>query len=143
MSTNYIDNRRFTAAIREYYERKQTNPSERIPEEIGGYLILLSKKLSTRYNFNGYTYKDEMTSDGILRAIEAFKSFDPTRSNPFAYFTKVIYRSFVQRIKKEHSERSMRDRLIMTDDLFTLQEGDTCALTRDQVIGDFEFNSGE
>jgi len=143
MATNYIDNKRFTAAIREYYERKQTNPNERIPEEIGGYLILLSKKLATRYNFNKYTYKDEMISDGILRSIEAFKSFDPMRSNPFAYFTKVMFRTFVQRIKKEHSERSMRDRLIMTDDLFTLQEGDTCALTRDQVIGDFEFNSGE
>jgi DNA-directed RNA polymerase specialized sigma subunit len=143
MATNYIDNKRFTAAIREFYERKLDNPRERIPEEIGGFIILLAKRLATRYNFNGYTYKDEMISDGILRAIEAFKSFDPTRSNPFAYFTKVIYRTFVQRIKKEKAERSMKDRLIMTDDLFTLQEGDTCNLTRDQVIGDFEFNSGE
>jgi DNA-directed RNA polymerase specialized sigma24 family protein len=84
-----------------------------------------------------------MTSDGILRAIEAFKSFDPTRSNPFAYFTKVIYRTFVQRIKKEKAERSMKDRLIMTDDLYTLQDGDDCSITRDQVIGEFEFNSGD
>jgi hypothetical protein len=52
MAINYIDNKRFTAAIREYYERKKLNPTERIPEEIGGYIILLAKKLATRYNFN-------------------------------------------------------------------------------------------
>lgn len=84
-----------------------------------------------------------MVSDGILRAVEAFKSFDPSKSsNPFGYFTKVIFRTFVQRIKKEKAERSMRDRLIMTDDLYDLQEGDDCHITKDQVIGDFDFNSG-
>jgi DNA-directed RNA polymerase specialized sigma24 family protein len=139
----YIDNKRFTAAIREYYERKKTNPNERIPEEIGNFIILLAKRLSTRYNFVNYTYRDEFVSDGILRAVEAFKNFDPERSNPFAYFSKVLFRSFIQRIKKEKTERAMRDRLIMTDDLFFLQEGDSCNITRDQVIGDYEFNSGE
>lgn len=92
----YINNKRFTAAIREYYERKKDNPNERIPEEIGRYIILLAKRLSTRYNFINYTYRDEFVSDGILRACEAFKSFDPTRSNPFAYFTRVIYRAYVR-----------------------------------------------
>lgn len=47
------------------------------------------------------------------------------------------------RIKKEKAERNMRDRLIMTDDLYTLQDGDDCTITRDQVIGDYDFNSGE
>lgn len=102
----------------------------------------MSERLASRHNFSGYTYKDEFISDGVLRAVEAFKSFDPAKSsNPFAYFTKVIYRTFIQRIKKEKTERQMRDELIMVDPIFALQEGDTCPITRDQVIGDFQFDS--
>lgn len=142
MSTHYVDNKRFVQLIREFHERRQSNPQERIPEEIGGYLIAMSERLASRHNFSGYTYKDEFISDGVLRAVEAFKSFDPAKSsNPFAYFTKVIYRTFIQRIKKEKTERQMRDELIMVDPIFALQEGDTCPITRDQVIGDFQFDS--
>lgn len=142
MPTHYVDNKRFAQLIREYHQRKQTNPSERIPEEIGGYLIAMSERLASRYNFSNYTYRDEFVQDGILRAVEAFRSFDPNKSsNPFAYFTKVIYRTFIQRIKKEKSERQMRDELIMVNPIFVLQEGDDCQITRDQVIGDFQFDS--
>ena len=139
----YINNKRFSEAIIEYYERKKVNPNEKIPNEIGKYLILIAKNLGTRYNFNAYTFKDEMVSDGILRCIEAFNNFDPSRSNPFAYFTKVIFRTFIQRIKKEKAERKMRDRLLMTEEIFNLQDGDDCMITKDQVIGDFQFNSSD
>jgi DNA-directed RNA polymerase specialized sigma24 family protein len=84
-----------------------------------------------------------MVSDGILRAVIAFKKFDPERSNPFAYFTKVIFRTFVQRLKKEAIERKKKERLLMTQDIFFLQEGDDCQVTKDMVLGDFQFNSGE
>jgi DNA-directed RNA polymerase specialized sigma24 family protein len=98
--------------------------------------------LSSRYNFNQYTYRDEFVSDGILRAVEVFRSFDPSKSsNPFGYFTKVIYRTFLQRIKKEKTERQMRDKLIMVNDVYTLQEGDDCQINRDMIIGDFQFDS--
>ena len=142
MTTHYVDNKRFVQLIREFHERRQTNPQERIPEEIGKFLIAMSERLASRHNFANYTYRDEFVADGILRSIEAFKSFDPEKSsNPFAYFTKVIYRTFIQRIKKEKTERQMRDELIMVDPIFALQEGDTCSITRDQVIGDFQFDS--
>lgn len=139
---HYVDNKRFVLLIREFHERRKLNPAERIPEEIGKYLIAMSERLASRYNFANYTYRDEFVADGILRAVEAFKSFDPEKSsNPFAYFTKVIYRIFVQRIKKEKAERQMRDELIMVDEIFTLQDGDDCKVTRDQIIGDFQFDS--
>jgi DNA-directed RNA polymerase specialized sigma24 family protein len=82
-----------------------------------------------------------MVGDAILTAVKAVKKFDPARGEAFAYFTKVIWRTFLQRIKKEKSERSMRDTLIMVDDLFSMQEGDDTHITKDQVIGDFRFDS--
>lgn len=84
-----------------------------------------------------------MVSDGVLRAIEVFDNFDAERfDRPFAYFSKIIFQTFVQRIKKEKAERTGRDNLIMVNDIFTLQEGDTCMVTKDQVVGDFQFDSG-
>jgi DNA-directed RNA polymerase specialized sigma24 family protein len=138
----YVNNKRFAQLINEFHERRKTNPDERIPEEIGRYFIAMSEKLASRYNFAQYTYRDEFVSDGILRCVQVFKSFDPTKSaNPFAYFTKVLYRSFIQRIKKEKTERQVRDQLIMIDEIFCLQDDDDCKVTRDQVIGDYQFDS--
>lgn len=105
-------------------------------------LMLIAEKLASRFNFMSYTYRDEMIGDGILRAVESLKSFDTTRPNPFGYFTLIIYRTFVQRIKKEKQERDTRDKLIMVEEIFSMQDGDTSQLTKDQVIGDFVFNSG-
>jgi hypothetical protein len=141
-SNHYIDNKRFVAAINEFHERRKNNPDERIPDEIGKCFILMSERLASRYNFAMYTYRDEFVSDGILRCVEVFKSFDPTKStNPFAYFTKVLYRVFITRIRKEKQQRQVRDQLIMYNDIFCLQEGDDCPITRDQVIGDYQFDS--
>lgn len=138
----YVNNKRFQQLIIDYHEKRKINPDQRIPEEVGGFLISIAHRLASRHNFANYTYRDEFTSDGILRAVEAFKSFNPEKSsNPFAYFTKVIYRTFIQRIKKEKLERQKRDELIMVADIFTLQEGDDCLITRDQIIGEFQFDS--
>ena len=50
----------------------------------------------------GYTFKEEMINDAILRAIEVFDNYDPEKFNrPFAYFTLVMWRTFLQRIQKE------------------------------------------
>lgn len=35
----------------------------------------------------------------------------------------------------------MRDKLIMVNDVYTLQEGDDCQINRDMIIGDFQFDS--
>ena len=144
MAQNYVDNKQFYQLIKEYQQRRKQNPNERIPESIGQIIILMAKRLATRYNFNAYTFKEEMISDGILRAVEVFNNYDCERwNNPFAYFTKVIFQTYVQRIKKEKDERKKRDNLIMVSDIYTLQEGDDCMITKDQVIGDFAFDSGE
>ena len=90
----------------------------------------------------GYTYKDEFIQDGILRAVEALKSkkFDRTQTNPFTYFTVVMFRTFITRIKNENQKRKTLEHLIMVDELFTTQDGDS-GFNRDRMIGDFVFES--
>jgi DNA-directed RNA polymerase specialized sigma24 family protein len=142
MAENYIDNERFHQLILEYHERKKLNPKERIPEEAGKMIIMMAKRLATRYVFNNYTFKEEFVNDAILRAVEIFDNYDPIKyDKPFAYFTLVMWRTFLQRIQKEKQERTKREKLVMIDDIFSLQEGDDCAVNRDSLIGEYVFNS--
>src|SRR5574343_15248 len=142
MAENYIDNERFHQLILEYHERKKLNPKERIPEEAGKMIIMMAKRLATRYVFNNYTFKEEFVNDAILRAVEIFDNYDPIKyDKPFAYFTLVMWRTFLQRIQKEKQERTKREKLVMVDDIFSLQEGDDCYVNKDSLIQDYVFNS--
>lgn len=144
MTDIYVNNREFQQLIIDYKAAKEKNPKTRIPDSIGNIIMLIAQRLSTRFNFYGYTFRDEMVSDGILRAVEVFDNFDPEKSPyPFSYFSKVIFRSFIQRIKKEKAEMSKRNYLLMVDEIYTLQDGDDCKVTKDQIIGDFQFDSGD
>lgn len=142
MAEKFIDNERFHQLILEYHERKKQNPKERIPEEVGKMIITMAKRLATRYVFNNYTFKEEFINDAILRAVEIFDNYDPVKyDKPFAYFTLVMWRTFLQRIQKEKQERTKREKLVMVDDIFSLQEGDDCYVNKDSLIQDYVFNS--
>jgi len=77
----------------------------RISRYIGESLMMICNKLSNKFNFINYTYKDEMIADGIENCIAAVDNFDPSKSNnPFAYFTQIAWNAFVRRIQKEKKQ---------------------------------------
>jgi hypothetical protein len=91
-----------------------------------------------------YTYKDELIGDGVLKAVEALLKFDPEKSkNPFGYFTQVIYHEFCKRLNVEYKQRKIRESLIMVSPIYDMNgfDADT-SITKDQIIGNFEFDSG-
>ena len=46
-----------------------------------------------------------MISDGIENCLHYIHNFDPEKSsNPFAYFTQIIYYAFIRRIQKEKKQ---------------------------------------
>jgi hypothetical protein len=108
---NYINNQEFYDAIVEY--RKQIKEAEeagktppRMPEYIGECIYKIATRLAMKPNFTGYSYKDEMIADSIENCILYFKYFDPDKTkNPFAYFTQVIFYSFLRRLEKEKKNR--------------------------------------
>ena len=99
---HYVNNADFLKALIDYKARKETNPNEPIPNYIGECWQKIAEGLSRKPNFIGYTYKDEMIGDGIENCLMYFDNFDPQKSsNPFAYFTQIIYYAFLRRIQKE------------------------------------------
>lgn len=109
---NYVDNKKFLAALIEYY--KQCEEAEERGEElprvtnyIGKSLQDIAYGIARRPNFSSYSYKDEMIADGIENALKAIHNFDPSKAetpNPFGYFSRVIWFAFLRRIEDEHRE---------------------------------------
>jgi hypothetical protein len=108
---HYVDNKKFYEAILEHkrlcaeaLEKGLDEP--RISNYIGECIYKIAEKLSTKPCFIGYSFRDEMISDGIENCILYFKDYNPNiGTNPFAYFTQVIFYAFIRRIGKEEKHR--------------------------------------
>ena len=104
------------------------DPKPRIPEYIGECLLKISSRLSTKPNFINYTYRDEMISDGIENCVNYIGNFNPEKSsNPFAYFTQIIYYAFLRRIQREKKQLYIKHKslesALVHDQLSTQGEG--------------------
>jgi DNA-directed RNA polymerase specialized sigma24 family protein len=115
---NYVNNAEFLAAMVEYKAQVKEaeecgDPPPRIPNYIGECLYQIATRLSYKPNFINYSYRDDMISDGLENAVLCINNFDPTKSsNPFAYFTQVIYFAFIRRIQKEKRQMYVKHKVI-------------------------------
>lgn len=101
-SNDYIDNEKFSKMVTEWVETKQednNNPSEEIVKNF----IKIANNLLSNHKF--YNYDDETKKDflqnAMLKCIKYAKNFDPEKGKTaFAYFTTIIYYSFLDSLKK-------------------------------------------
>lgn len=134
MADHYIDNKTFFEAIKKYREsikeaKELGNIKPIIPNYLGQCILLIANRLATKPNFINYSYKDEMIADGIENCIMYIDNFDPEKStNPFAYFTQIIYFAFLRRIQKEKKHLYIKHQVlknsIISDEMYNLQDGD-------------------
>ena len=119
-----------------------------IPDYIGVCFMLICNKLSTKPNFMGYSYRDEMVSDAIENCVSAAHSFDPNKSNnPFAYFTQIAWNAFIRRIHKEKKQAYIKHKNFensgIMDELYEQQDGGQFIQIKhndysDEIIRNFE-----
>jgi len=107
---NYINNKTLYLAMIQYKDsikladEKNINKPQ-VPNYIGQSILLICNNLAKKPNFSGYSYKQEMISDGIIDCIAAVDNFDPDKTNnPFAYFTQIAWNAFIRRIHKEKKQ---------------------------------------
>jgi hypothetical protein len=107
---NYVNNKDLLQALIDYRNAVKEaedsgEPTPQVPEYIGKCILLISTRLATKPNFSGYSYKEEMISDGIENCLQYLHNFNPDKSqNPFAYFTQIIWYAFLRRIQKEKKQ---------------------------------------
>lgn len=107
---NYVNNKDLLDSLIAYREackdaEESGDKLPKVPDYIGSCILLIAQRLATKPNFSGYSYKEEMISDGIENCLQYIHNFDPEKSsNPFAYFTQIIWYAFLRRIQKEKKQ---------------------------------------
>ena len=131
-TVHYVDNKKFLQAMKDWKEsciEAEEAGEEKPPvtNYIGECFLKIANGLSYRPNFINYTYRSEMVSDGIENCLQYIHNFDPDKStNPFAYFTQIIYYAFLRRIQKEKKQTHIKNKIIENRqyETFTVNEGD-------------------
>jgi DNA-directed RNA polymerase specialized sigma24 family protein len=115
---DYVSNKELFAEMciyrAAYFEAlEQNKPLPAVSDKIASAIDRIAHKLSNSWNFINYTFKDEMVGDAMLRCLIKAHKFDPTRSeNPFAYFSQISWNCFIERIKIEQYETSVKAKYI-------------------------------
>lgn len=133
MAKQYVDNKKFFEVMVKYRQdridaEESGEDDPRIPDYIGKCVMDIATRLSYKPNFINYPFREEMIADGIENAIRALNNFDPSKSsNPFAYFTQIIYYAFLRRIAKEktllYTKQKMYTSMAVMGELY--DEGDS------------------
>lgn len=136
---NYVNNKELYQAICEWKQKcAEAGEPVRQNDVIGKAILLISRGLSKRFNFSGYSssWKEEMISDGIEASIKGLGNFDETRyNNPHAYITQACFNAFVQRIKKERKEMAKKYSYFVHN-VYDSRDSDMTSLADENFIQD-------
>lgn len=146
---HYVNNEEFLNALKD--RKLQIARAQEVGEEIpplsnfiGECILKIATHLSYKSNFINYTYREEMVLDGIQTCIQYADNFDPEKSsNPFAYFTQVIYYTFIRRIHKEKKQSYIKGKLLQDVSLesYDLGEFDDDDKFRNSYVEYLQLNS--
>lgn len=89
--------------------------SGRMTNKLGAMMIMICKRYSTKTNWRGYSYVDEMQSNALVQLSQIGLYFDESKgNNPFAYYTSVLSNNFTGVLNSEKKVQSLRDDLLQS-----------------------------
>ena len=128
---HYVNNKDFHDALVVYKNKidiakeNGTTPP-RITNYLGDCFLKIATHLSYRPNFVNYMFREDMISDGVENCVQYIHNFDIERTNPFAYFTQIVYYAFLRRIQREKRQMEIKEKIIERsgfEEVFTSDEG--------------------
>ena len=117
-SEHYVNNKEFLLALVDFRAEckaaeEKGDPKPRINNYIGECFLKIATHLSYKPNFVNYMFREDMICDGIENCVQYINNFDPAKSsNPFAYFTQIIYYAFLRRIQKEKRQLEIKNKIL-------------------------------
>jgi len=104
-SVNYISGKEMMIELRHH---KATGE---ITEVLGSMFLKLATRFTSKPNFIGYSYRDEMISSAVYRMISQISKFDVDHpaQNPFAYFTQICRNQVLSILNAEKKQRDIKD----------------------------------
>ena len=115
---NYVNNREFLDALMVYRQqvaaaKAESLPKPKVPNYIGECFLKIATHLSYKPNFVNYMFREDMICDGIENCLQYIDNFNPEKStNPFAYFTQIIYYAFLRRIQREKKQLEIKSKIL-------------------------------
>jgi len=130
----YIQPKEFDDEIMKYYE------SGHISDELAIMIDKIANKLSFSPNFINYSFKSDMIGDAVVKMMKALigKKYQHVKGrNPFSYYTRIAFNSFICRIKKEKHTQETHDRykeelLTFSENYNTIVKNKNLRITPDQ-----------
>ena len=141
----YVNNKELLEAMTSYKERviyakEHGKPKPRVSNYVGDCFLKIATHLSYKPNFVNYPFREDMICDGIENCLQYIDNFDPEKSsNPFAYFTQIIYYAFLRRIQKEKKQLEIKQKIIDHSDAASVMQIDDSGGT----AGMSEMNSSK
>lgn len=84
---------------------------------IGETILTVCTHLSRRWNFQGYTFLDDMIDNGTELCIRYIHNYDFRKySNPHVFLTRYAWRGFVDVINSEEKQAYLRAKLAVSPD---------------------------
>lgn len=126
---DYVNKAELYAELLEHWPKVQEAkrlglPMPMVSESIALQFKLIVDNLAKRYNFNRYSFLDDMRSRGNIACLTKAHCFDPGKSNnPFGYFSRIAWQEFVNEIKDEEGESYIKAKLCFDLDV-QVAEGD-------------------
>lgn len=143
----YVTNKELLEEIKKYRKTGE------VSNELGVMIQKLSEGIAARANFRGYTYIDDMVSEGIEQTLRyGLPNFDPeTSKNPFGYFTQIIFCAFLRFITREKKYSYTKSKItlecVMGDDEYAASsvnpQKESFLHHLNTVIDDFESKEKE
>ena len=118
VSEHYVNNKEFLEALIVFKAKclaaKEAGEQRpQISNYIGECFLKIATHLSYKPNFVNYMFREDMICDGIENCVQYIHNFNPEKSsNPFAYFTQIIYYAFLRRIQKEKKQLEIKTKII-------------------------------
>lgn len=86
----------------------------RVTDELARMFIKITERYSKKSNFVGYSFREDMVSVALINlCVNGLKFNANDYDNPFAFYTTMIHRSFLQYMADEKKHRNIRDELIL------------------------------
>lgn len=103
----------------------------KMSEALGKMLLTISSHYSSRSNFSGYTWKQDMISESVFTCVKYLKNFNPEKStNAFAYVTQIIKNSFKLYITEQKKHSKIKDVCYRGYELYQTENRDVIHYTQ-------------
>lgn len=107
---DYINNEDLLQALKDYQvlcKKAEAAGKEKpiVPRYIGECFLKLADNIGRSRSFSRYIFLDEMKMDGVINCLKYMNNFNTEKfDKPFAYFTQIIWNSFLTRIGQEKKQ---------------------------------------